>query len=114
MHSHRLLVLLAASAISLSAAPASAMRSDHDAVVLLASVFQEAPVLQNYVPQIRFAQAQAPGRPLTPREQQTTTAPNPPVRDPLVRVEPPSPQQPRNPFPPRPDNEPRLTNPLSR
>ena len=113
MHSHRLLVLLAASAISLSAAPASAMRS-HDAVVLLASVFQEAPVLQTYVPQIQFAQAQAPGRPLTPREQQTTTAPNPPARDPLVRVEPPSPQQPRNPFPPRPDTEPRLTNPLSR
>ena len=113
MYSHKPLIWLAASAIFLSAVPVSAMRSHHDPVTRSAGVFQEAPVLRP-APQILFAQAQAPGRPLTTREQQTTQAPNPPVRDPLVRVEPPPPRQPGNPFPPRPANEPRLTNPLSR
>ena len=38
-----------------------------------------------------FAQAQAPGRPLTTDEQPRTQAPQPPARDPLVRTEPPPP-----------------------
>ena len=46
-----------------------------------------------------FAQAQAPGRPLTADEQRRMQTPQPPVRDPLVRTEPPPP--PRNTPPPR-------------
>jgi hypothetical protein len=38
-----------------------------------------------------FAQAQAPGRPLTADEQRRMQTPQPPVRDPLVRTEPPPP-----------------------
>ena len=112
MFGHKTLVLLAASAIYLSAAPAFAMRS-HDVVPSL-GVFQEAAASHKPAPQTLFAQAQAPGRPLTQQEQTTTRAPERPVRDPLVRVEPPSPSRPVNPFPQRPINEPRLTNPLSR
>ena len=106
------LILLAASAICVSVAPASAMPSQHDAVDPAFSVLGDGS--QRLPSQILFAQAQAPGRPLTEREQATTRAPERPARDPLVRTEPPSPTQPRNPFPQRPANEPRLTNPLSR
>ena len=114
MYPHKSLGLLVASAIGLTVLPASAMQSHHDAVAPLTSALLAAPIFRTHAPEIFFAQAQAPGRPLTTREQQTTQAPNPPVRDPLVRVEPPPPRQPGNPFPPRPANEPRLTNPLSR
>jgi hypothetical protein len=107
MFGHRSFVLLVASTISLTAAPAIApafaMRS-HDVV----------PALHKPASQILFAQAQAPGRPVTQQQQTTTQAPQQPARDPVVRVEPPSPTQPRNPFPQRPANEPRPTNPLSR
>src|SRR3982750_2072825 len=88
---HKSLGLLVASAIGLTVLPASAMRSHHDAVAPLTSVFQAAPVLRAHSLQIHIARAQAPGRPLTPQQQTTTQAPNPPVRDPLVRVEPPPP-----------------------
>ena len=119
MYPHKSLGLLVVCTIGLTVLPASAMQSHHDAVTPLTSVFQAASVFRTHAPQIHapqilFAQAQAPGRPLTQREQETTRAPERPVRDPLVRVEPPPPQQPGNPFPPRPANEPRLTNPLSR
>jgi len=113
MYPHKTLGCLVASAIGLTVLPALAMQSRHDAIFRSAGVFQEAPVLHP-APQILFAQAQAPGRPLTPQQQTTTQAPNPPVRDPLVRVEPPPPPRSGNPFPQRPANEQRPTNPLSR
>ena len=114
MYRYKSFIWLAASAVSLSAAPASAMRLQHDPVAASLSTSCELPATGAHAPQILFVQGQAPGRPLTPREQETVRVPERPARDPLVRVEPPSSQQPRNPFPPRPENEPRLTNPLSR
>jgi hypothetical protein len=114
MFCQKSLILLAASAICLSVAPAFAMRSQHDAVVSSFGASRDAPAWHRTASQILLAQAQAPGRPLTEREQATVRVPDRPARDPLVRSEPPSPTQPRNPFPQRPANEPRLTNPLSR
>jgi len=106
------LVLSGLSAICLAVAPASAMRSH--AIDAPLSVSRNAPAAHDRGLHILLTQAQAPGRPLTQQEQATTRAPERPVRDPLVRVEPPAPSQPHNPFPQRPANEPRLTNPLSR
>ena len=55
-----------------------------------------------------YAQASAPGRPLTPDEQ-NKLAPSKPVIDTVAPKEPPSPSKPGNPFPKNPDKP--LTNP---
>ncbi|MEX2450440.1 MAG: hypothetical protein WD407_06260 [Rhodospirillales bacterium] len=58
---------------------------------------------------LQLAQAQAPGRPTTPKEKKKA-APKKPNKDPLVKRPPPSPGKPN--FPERPANKPPLKNPL--
>ena len=90
-------IVLATSAFCVTAAIVAAQSADID----LLFAFREKSGLT-----LLFAQAQAPGRPITTP---TTPAPQTPVKDRVAPTAPPSPGTPN--FPPRPANDPPLKNP---
>src|SRR5579864_104027 len=84
-------MLIAAASIVIVVPPAfAAFRPSVEELPAPVAKYENSP----FSPGLLFAQAQAPGRPLTADEQRRMQAPQPPARDPLVRTEPPPP--PRN------------------
>lgn len=100
---NKLFVMAASAGICITAIVVAVMPADTDARFFSAAARHGRALL--------LAQAQAPGRPLTPQEQ-AKPAPQTPAKDTVAPKAPPPPGTPN--FPPRPANEPALKNPLDK